>query len=72
MRDRKDAGHHEVLWNGRNENGRLVPSGVYFYRIKAGDYVEISVFRPGVLVVQVVTKASTSEEAAVADQTATS
>jgi len=31
------AGTHEVEWNGADENGNLVTSGVYFYRINAGN-----------------------------------
>jgi hypothetical protein len=27
------AGAHVVMWNGRNEHGELLPSGVYFYRL---------------------------------------
>ncbi len=29
------AGSHSLLWDGRNESGDLVGSGVYFYRLKA-------------------------------------
>ncbi|MCL2063194.1 MAG: T9SS type A sorting domain-containing protein [Candidatus Cloacimonetes bacterium] len=28
------AGSHEILWNGRNEYGLEVASGVYFYRLQ--------------------------------------
>lgn len=34
-----NAGHHVVNWDGRNEAGQLVPSGLYFYRIKAGNNI---------------------------------
>ena len=30
------AGFHQVNWNGRDELGRLVSGGVYFYSVKAG------------------------------------
>lgn len=34
------AGRHEVVWNGRDETGRNVAAGVYFYRLDAGGYSE--------------------------------
>jgi hypothetical protein len=30
------AGHHDVQWDGRDERGSSVGSGVYFYRLRAG------------------------------------
>jgi hypothetical protein len=33
-----EAGRHAVIWNGRDDAKRDVASGVYFYRIEAGDY----------------------------------
>jgi photosystem II stability/assembly factor-like uncharacterized protein len=33
----KQAGHHTVKWNGRNDLGNRVTSGVYFYQFRAGD-----------------------------------
>ncbi len=36
--DQFDAGKHEVTWNGKNELSQQVASGVYFYRMKAGDF----------------------------------
>lgn len=30
------AGDYQVVWNGRNTGGQSVPSGVYFYRMEAG------------------------------------
>ena len=35
------AGSHDVPWNGKNDQNRDVASGVYFYRIKAGDYESV-------------------------------
>jgi hypothetical protein len=32
------AGHHEITWDGRNDAGELVTSGVYFYRFIADDF----------------------------------
>jgi hypothetical protein len=31
-------GTHRVQWNGRDELGTMVPSGVYFYRVQAGKF----------------------------------
>lgn len=28
-----------VYWDGRNESGESVANGVYFYQLKAGDYI---------------------------------
>jgi endonuclease I len=36
----EDAGYREVSWYGKDENGRAVSSGVYFYRLTAGPYTE--------------------------------
>jgi hypothetical protein len=35
----REAGYHTVAWDGRDRNGDEVASGMYFYRIKAGDLV---------------------------------
>ncbi len=34
-----EAGTHMVTWNARSSSGSAVASGVYFYRLVAGDYV---------------------------------
>ncbi len=33
--EEKQAGRYSVLWNGRNEIGGKVPSGLYFYRLES-------------------------------------
>jgi len=35
----QSAGYHLVTWNGRDQHGKAVPSGVYHYRLQVGDYV---------------------------------
>jgi flagellar hook assembly protein FlgD len=34
---RRDAGDYAVTWDGRDDRGRAVASGVYLYRLEAGD-----------------------------------
>jgi type IX secretion system substrate protein/proprotein convertase P-domain-containing protein len=33
-----NAGPQEVLWNGHDDNRNIVTSGVYFYKLNAGEY----------------------------------
>jgi hypothetical protein len=35
------AGSHSVVWNGTDDNGRNVSSGMYFYRMTAGEYSSV-------------------------------
>ena len=35
-----EAGTHEVQWDGRDAQGRTVASGVYIYRLVAGEFSE--------------------------------
>jgi flagellar hook assembly protein FlgD len=34
------AGRHSVVWMGRDNGGRQVASGVYYYRIESGKFME--------------------------------
>jgi flagellar hook assembly protein FlgD len=34
------AGSHEVKWNGKDNAGATVTSGVYFVKLSSGTYVE--------------------------------
>lgn len=38
MNRKLTAGDYLVSWNGQNEHGQQVASGVYIYRLKAGDF----------------------------------
>ena len=41
MTGEQAAGQYRVLWDGRDRYGRQVTSGVYFYRIEAGEFVAV-------------------------------
>jgi hypothetical protein len=36
----KAAGRYEATWNGMNEIGRIVSSGVYFYRFESNNFLQ--------------------------------
>ncbi|HFE65329.1 MAG TPA: T9SS type A sorting domain-containing protein, partial [Caldithrix sp.] len=35
---KQQAGAHKVLWNGTDDHGQIVGSGIYFYRLKTKNY----------------------------------
>jgi hypothetical protein len=37
----RQAGSYQVVWNGRNDDGQLVPSGIYFCRLTAGPFSQV-------------------------------
>ena len=38
--DTRDPGHHVVIWDGRDDQGRQVGSGIYFCQMVAGGFVD--------------------------------
>ena len=38
LEEHQNAGRHRVLWDGRDEKGKEVSSGIYLYRIKASEF----------------------------------
>jgi hypothetical protein len=41
VNETRPPGRHRVQWNGNNDAGLRVASGVYFYRIRAGSYTDV-------------------------------
>ena len=41
VNEKLDKGTHQVVWNGKDENGKSVCSGVYFYKMNAGKFTSI-------------------------------
>jgi len=37
----QSMGHHRVVWNGRDERGERVATGLYIVRIQAGDFSQV-------------------------------
>ncbi|MGH8005195.1 MAG: FlgD immunoglobulin-like domain containing protein, partial [Limisphaerales bacterium] len=38
--EEKGAGYYQAVWDGKDENGRTVSTGLYLYQLKAGDFVK--------------------------------
>ena len=38
--ENQSFGVHTITWNGKNDAGKVVPSGAYVYRIYADNYLE--------------------------------
>jgi len=36
--EEKETGRHKYYWNGKNDSGNMIGSGLYFVHIQAGDY----------------------------------
>ena len=37
----QSAGYYQVHWDATDENGMKVPSGIYFYQIRANEFTQI-------------------------------
>ncbi|MDZ7363850.1 MAG: T9SS type A sorting domain-containing protein [candidate division KSB1 bacterium] len=40
VNQRQPAGRYTITWNGRNEQGEALASGVYLYQLRAGNFVQ--------------------------------
>jgi hypothetical protein len=40
LAESKPAGYYSIIWNGQTDDGVAVPSGVYFYRLTADDFIQ--------------------------------
>ncbi len=40
VNERRERGAYKVLWDGRNDDGAVVSSGTYFYKLKAGTFTD--------------------------------
>lgn len=40
LKGERAAGVYELAWDARNQEGRLLPSGLHVYRLVAGSYIQ--------------------------------
>jgi flagellar hook assembly protein FlgD len=36
----QSSGVHQIVWDARNDQGVTVPSGIYIYQLKAGNFTQ--------------------------------
>jgi hypothetical protein len=41
INEEKNAGIYQVLWDGKNDNGQLLPNGMYFYRLVSDYFIAV-------------------------------
>ena len=41
FRNQLSSGQHSVVWDGKDDQNKSVTSGIYFYKLKAGEFEEI-------------------------------
>ncbi len=39
--EKQPPGNYSILWDGKDENGDQVSSGIYFYRLEAGNFCQV-------------------------------
>ncbi|MEJ2628606.1 MAG: FlgD immunoglobulin-like domain containing protein [bacterium] len=40
LEEKRTAGNYSVHWNGRDDSGALVPSGIYMYELVTSDFTQ--------------------------------
>jgi flagellar hook assembly protein FlgD len=38
VNEKKEAGYHQLLWNGKDAAGHEAPTGIYLITIEAGEF----------------------------------
>jgi len=38
INEKLNTGFYEIIWNGKDDEGNSVSSGIYFYKMKTSDY----------------------------------
>jgi len=41
VNENKTAGKHSAIWNGLDEQNRPVASGIYYYKLTAGNFANV-------------------------------
>jgi hypothetical protein len=41
VRGAQSAGRHQIVWDGKNEQGKVVGSGIYYYRLKVDNEIRV-------------------------------
>jgi len=41
INEQREIGYHSVVWNGTDDNGHTISSGVYFYKMTTDNVVDV-------------------------------